>query len=199
MNKIKRLLVSMIFTEEQRNHIWGSLEFSEYTYKRRGNDGMAEEVKRIMDSLEYIIRTELPEVYTQAELDSAIEDALKGASAAAEDILQYEKQKSYDKGFNTATGNAEELILELEKRLVLNDLSDNPMGEDSDGDIGTIDQAIGGDFGVSVGYNMKGEVESVEMIEKPTADNQVTFPKPHQVDGSIKVRESLIDEMKSNE
>lgn len=198
MKKVKRLLASVLFSKHQKEHIWNSLVFSNHTYKRRGHAEKAEEVRRVMDSLEYIIKNELPRVYTQAELDEAIEDALRGAAAAAEDILQYEKQKAYSKGVRVARAEAEVTITELEGRLtdlpILNDIDK----EDSDGDIGTIDQAVSGDFGVSVGYNVKGEVESVEMIEKPTADNQVTFPKPHQVD-NIKVRENLIDEMERNE
>lgn len=198
MKKIKRLLASLLFSNEQRDFIWNSLEFSRHTYKRRGQGEEAEEVLRVMNSLEYIIKNELPRVYTQAELDEAVEDALRGARAAAEDILQYEKDRAYNKGVRLARAEAEVIITELEGRLtdlpILNDIDK----EDSDGDIGTIDQAVSSNFGVSVGYNVKGEVESVEMIEKPTADNQVTFPKPHQVD-NIKVRENLIDEMESNE
>ena len=156
MKKVKRLLASVLFSKHQKEHIWNSLVFSNHTYKRRGHAEKAEEVRRVMDSLEYIIKNELPRVYTQAELDEAIEDALRGAAAAAEDILQYEKQKAYSKGVRVARAEAEVTIDELQNKLKACD-----------------------NFGVSVGQNLKGEITSVELIDnvelvnKLTAENQV--------------------------
>lgn len=60
-NAIKRMLVKMIFTAEERNMIMNALEYSEYKYKQHGNYDKALHVGIVKSHIKRVIQVQKPE------------------------------------------------------------------------------------------------------------------------------------------
>lgn len=55
MKRLKRFILSLLLTKEERVMIWNALLFSKHTYRRRGNEDGAAEVQKVMNRTERLI------------------------------------------------------------------------------------------------------------------------------------------------
>lgn len=60
-NAIKRMLVKMVFTAEERNMIMRALDYSEYKYKKHGNYDKALHVGIVKSHIKRVIQVQKPE------------------------------------------------------------------------------------------------------------------------------------------
>lgn len=101
MKKFKRFLMSLLLTKQERVMIWNALWFSNHTYRRRGNVDGAAAVQMVMNRTEGLI---VPKgrTYSEKEVSEIVDEVLKGAAKASEEILgeisRHEFRKGYRRG-----------------------------------------------------------------------------------------------------
>lgn len=101
MKKFKRFLMSLLLTKQERVMIWNALWFSNHTYRRRGNVDGAAAVQMVMNRTEGLI---VPKgrTFSEKEVSEIVDEVLKGAAKASEEILgeisRHEFRKGYRRG-----------------------------------------------------------------------------------------------------
>lgn len=101
MKKFKRFLMSLLLTKQERVMIWNALWFSNHTYRRRGNVDGAAAVQMVMNRTAGLI---VPKgrTYSEKEVSEIVDEVLKGAAKASEEILgeisRHEFRKGYRRG-----------------------------------------------------------------------------------------------------
>lgn len=114
MKKFKRFLLSLLLTKQERVMIWNALWFSNHTYRRRGNVDGAAAVQMVMNRTEGLI---VPKgrTFSEKEVNEIVNEVLKGAAKASEEILGEISRHEFRKGYRR--GRAERNIEEISEPL----------------------------------------------------------------------------------
>lgn len=98
MKKFKRFILSLLLTKQERAIIWNSLWYSRHTYKRRGNIDGAVAVQMVMSRTEGMI---VPKgrKYSEKEVSEMIDEVIKGASKASNEVLNEIAKKEFHRGY----------------------------------------------------------------------------------------------------
>lgn len=125
MKKFKRFLMSLLLTKQERVMIWNALWFSNHTYRRRGNVDGAAAVQMVMNRTEGLI---VPKgrTFSEKEVSEIVDEVLKGAAKASEEILGEISRHEFRKGYRR--GRAERTIEEISEPL-------RPFPREVDGEI----------------------------------------------------------------
>lgn len=106
MKRIKRFILSLLLTKQERVMIWNALWFSNHTYRRRGNVDGAAAVQMVMNRTEGLI---VPKgrKYSEKEVAEIVDGIVKASAEASEhvirDISRHEFNKGYRKGRSERT------------------------------------------------------------------------------------------------
>lgn len=114
MKKFKRFLMSLLLTKQERVMIWNALWFSNHTYRRRGNVDGAAAVQMVMNRTEGLI---VPKgrTFSEKEVSEIVDEVLKGAAKASEEILGEISRHEFRKGYRK--GRAERTMEEIAEPL----------------------------------------------------------------------------------
>lgn len=79
MKKLKRFILSMLLTKQERVMIWNALWFSNHTYRRGGNVDGAAAVQMVMNRTEGLI---VPKgrTFSEKEVAEIVDEVLHGAA-----------------------------------------------------------------------------------------------------------------------
>ena len=114
MKRLKRFILSLLLTKQERVMIWNALWFSNHTYRRRGNvDGDAA-VQMVMNRTEGLI---VPKgrKYSEKELTEIVEGIVNEAAKASEEITRHVARQEFNKGYRK--GRSERTIEEIAEPL----------------------------------------------------------------------------------
>ena len=106
MKRLKRFILSLLLTKEERVMIWNTLWFSNHTYRRRGNVDGAAAVQMVMNRTEGLL---VPKgrKYSEKEVAEIVDGIVKASAEASEhvirDISRHEFNKGYRKGRSERT------------------------------------------------------------------------------------------------
>lgn len=114
MKKLKRFILSMLLTKQERVMIWNALWFSNHTYRRRGNVDGAAAVQMVMNRTEGLI---VPKgrTFSEKEVAEIVDEVLHGAAKASEDFLSDIARREFRKGYKK--GRSERVIEEIAEPL----------------------------------------------------------------------------------
>lgn len=98
MKKLKRFILSMLLTKQERVMIWNALWFSNHTYRRRGNVDGAAAVQMVMNRTEGLI---VPKgrKYSEKELTDIVEGVINEAAKASEEVTRHIARQEFNKGY----------------------------------------------------------------------------------------------------
>lgn len=86
MNKIKRFIFNRLFNKRQRDVIWQSVLYSEYTYRRRNNpDGVAR-VRQVISEVAPIAATK-QRTYFESQVNEIVQTQVNAALKGAEEKI----------------------------------------------------------------------------------------------------------------
>lgn len=114
MKKLKRFILSMLITKQERVMIWNALWFSNHTYRRRGNVDGAAAVQMVMNRTEGLI---VPKgrTFSEKEVAEIVDEVLHGAAKASEELLSDIARREFRKGYKK--GRSERVIEEIAEPL----------------------------------------------------------------------------------
>lgn len=114
MKKLKRFILSMLLTKQERVMIWNALWFSNHTYRRRGNVDGAAAVQMVMNRTEGLI---VPKgrTFSEKEVTEIVDEVLHGAAKASEEFLSDIARREFRKGYKK--GRSERVIEEIAEPL----------------------------------------------------------------------------------
>lgn len=98
MKKLKRFILSMLLTKQERVMIWNALWFSNHTYRIRGNVDGAAAVQMAMNRTEGLI---IPKgrKYSEKELTEIVEGVINEAAKASEEVTRHIARQEFNKGY----------------------------------------------------------------------------------------------------
>lgn len=73
---MKKLLVKMLFNQYQRAILWQALQFSNYTYERRGMRSGAVATRKVMNEVAPLLAPE-PKPLTREDVEAVVRDVIK--------------------------------------------------------------------------------------------------------------------------
>lgn len=114
MKRLKRFILSLLFTKQERVMIWNALWFSNHTYKRRGNADGAAAVQMVMNRTEGLL---VPKgrKYSEKEVAEIIDGIVKSVVKASEDITRPIARREFNRGYRK--GRSERMIEEIAELL----------------------------------------------------------------------------------
>lgn len=114
MKRIKRFILSLLLTKQERVMIWNALWFSNHTYRRRGNVDGAAVVQMVMNRTEGLL---VPKgrKYSEKELTEIVEGIVQEAAKASEEITRQIAHREFNKGYRK--GRSERTIEEIAEPL----------------------------------------------------------------------------------
>ena len=114
MKRLKRFILSLLLTKQERVMIWNALWFSNHTYRRRGNVDGAAAVQMVMNRTEGLI---VPKgrKYSEKELTEIVEGIVNEAAKASEEITRHVARQEFNKGYRK--GRSERTIEEIAEPL----------------------------------------------------------------------------------
>lgn len=117
MKKIKKILLSMILSKQERVIIWNTLWFSNYTYRRRGDVDGAAAVQIVMNSTEYVLGVNKKN-FTKEEVDQIVKDVLEASNKATSDVIGNIVNREFKKGYKAGKKAVGEEIEKYAEALV---------------------------------------------------------------------------------
>ena len=114
MKRLKRFILSLLLTKQERVMIWNALWFSNHTYRRRGNVDGAAAVQMVMNRTEGLL---VPKgrKYSEKELVEIVEGIVNEAAKASEEITRHVARQEFNKGYRK--GRSERTIEEIAEPL----------------------------------------------------------------------------------
>lgn len=112
MKRLKRFILSLLLTKQERVMIWNALWFSNHTYRRRGNVDGAAAVQMVMNRTEGLI---VPKgrKYSEKELTEIVEGVINEAAKASEEVTRHIAHREFNKGYRK--GRSERTHEELQE------------------------------------------------------------------------------------
>lgn len=114
MKRLKRFILSLLLTKQERVMIWNALWFSNHTYRRRGNVDGAAAVQMVMNRTEGLIVPK-DRKYSEKELTEIVEGIVNEAAKASEEITRHVARQEFNKGYRK--GRSERTIEEIAEPL----------------------------------------------------------------------------------
>lgn len=143
---MKKFLLKLLFNKKQREIIWQSIIFSEYTYRRRGNIDKAAVVQTVMNETESAFNV-VKKTYTKEEVDYIMANVLKDVREDNDKKIKIAYNKGYADSMKQFSGVAvihkvkcdedsqkKDDSADLEKQTTVEDvnISDAPQNESTD-------------------------------------------------------------------
>lgn len=114
MKRLKRFILSLLLTKQERVMIWNALRFSNHTYRRRGNVDDAAAVQMVMNRTEGLLVLKSRK-YSEKEVTEIVEEKAQEAAKASEEIMRLIAQHEFRKGYRK--GRSERIIEEITEQL----------------------------------------------------------------------------------
>ena len=86
MKRIKRVILSLLLSKNERVILWNSLWFSNHTYRRRGNVDGAAAVQIVMNNLEHVLGV-TKQKFTHEEVQKIVNDTIEEAVKKSGSII----------------------------------------------------------------------------------------------------------------
>lgn len=114
MKRLKRFILSLLLTKQERVMIWNALWFSNHTYRRRGNVDGADAVQMVMNRTEGLL---VPKgrKYFEKELVEIVEGIINKAEKASEEVIRHVARQEFNKGYRK--GRSERTLEEIAEPL----------------------------------------------------------------------------------
>ena len=101
MKRIKRVILSLLLSKNERVTIWNSLQFSNHTYRRRGNVDGAVAVQIVMNNLEHVLGV-TKQKFTHEEVQKIVNDTIEEAVKKSGSIISKVAEEHFQKGLRAA-------------------------------------------------------------------------------------------------
>lgn len=101
MKRIKRVILSLLLSKNERVVLWNSLWFSNHTYRRRGNVDGAAAVQIVMNNLEHVLGV-TKQKFTHEEVQKIINDTIEEAVKKSGSIISKAAEEHFQKGLKAA-------------------------------------------------------------------------------------------------
>ena len=101
MKSIKRVILSLLLSKNERVMLWNSLWFSNHTYRRRGNVDGAVAVQIVMNNLEHVLGV-TKQKFTHEEVQKIVNDAIEEAVKKSGSIISKVAEEHFQKGLRAA-------------------------------------------------------------------------------------------------
>lgn len=101
MKRIKRVILSLLLSKNERVTIWNSLWFSNHTYRRRGNVDGAVAVQIVMNNLEHVLGV-TKQKFTHEEVQKIVNDTIEEAVKKSGSIISKVAEEHFQKGLRAA-------------------------------------------------------------------------------------------------
>lgn len=102
---MKKFLLKLLFNKKQREIIWQSIIFSEYTYRRRGNIDKAAVVQTVINETESAFNV-VKKTYTKEEVDYIVANVLKDVREDNDKKIKIAYNKGYEDSMKQFSGIA---------------------------------------------------------------------------------------------
>lgn len=114
MKRLKRFILSLLLTKQERVMIWNALWFSNHTYRRRGNVDGAAAVQMVMNRTEWLL---VPKgrKYSEKELVEIVDGIINEAAKASEEVTRHVARQEFNKGYRK--GRSKRAIEEIAEPL----------------------------------------------------------------------------------
>lgn len=114
MKRLKRFILSLLLTKQERVMIWNALWFSNHTYRRRGNVDGAAAVQMVMNRTEGLL---VPKgrKYSEKEVAEIVDGIVKASAEASEHVIHDISRHEFNKGYQK--GRSERTIEEIDEPL----------------------------------------------------------------------------------
>lgn len=93
MKRIKRVILSLLLSKNERVMLWNSLWFSNHTYRRRGNVDGAAAVQIVMNNLEHVLGV-TKQKFTHEEVQKIVNDTIEEAVKKSGSIISKVAEES---------------------------------------------------------------------------------------------------------
>lgn len=114
MKRLKRFILSLLLTKQERVMIWNALWFSNHTYRRRGNVDGAAAVQMVMNRTEGLLVLK-GRKYSEKELVEIVEGVINEAAKASEEVTRHIARQEFNKGYRK--GRSERTLEEIAEPL----------------------------------------------------------------------------------
>lgn len=101
MKRIKRVILSLLLSKNERVMLWNSLWFSNHTYRRRGNVDGAAAVQIVMNNLEHVLGV-TKQKFTHEEVQKIVNDTIEEAVKKSGSIISKVAEEHFKKGLKEA-------------------------------------------------------------------------------------------------
>lgn len=101
MKRIKRVILSLLLSKNERVMLWNSLWFSNHTYRRRGNVDGAAAVQIVMNNLEHVLGV-TKQKFTHEEVQKIVNDTIEEAVKKSGSIISKVAEEHFQKGLKEA-------------------------------------------------------------------------------------------------
>lgn len=101
MKRIKRVILSLLLSKNERVMLWNSLWFSNHTYRRRGNVDGAAAVQIVMNNLEHVLGV-TKQKFTHEEVQKIVNDTIEEAVKKSGSIVSKVAEEHFQKGLRAA-------------------------------------------------------------------------------------------------
>jgi len=101
MKRIKRVILSLLLSKNERVTLWNSLWFSNHTYRRRGNVDGAAAVQIVMNNLEHVLGV-TKQKFTHEEVQKIVNDTIEEAVKKSGSIISKVAEEHFQKGLRAA-------------------------------------------------------------------------------------------------
>lgn len=165
MKRIKRVILSLLLSKNERVMLWNSLWFSNHTYRRRGNVDGAAAVQIVMNNLEHVLGV-TKQKFTHEEVQKIVNDTIEEAVKESGSIISKVAEEHFQKGLRAA----EQMIAEFNQGMII-DLEESGEGKDTESSEKTEEQAPKTSESVSEAERLRAEDDGVN-YEKESSDSQ---------------------------
>lgn len=108
MKRIKRVILSLLLSKNERVMLWNSLWFSNYTYRRRGDVDGAAAVQIVMNNLKHILGVTKQKFAHEESGESkdteSSEKTEEQAPKTSDSVSEAERLRAEDDGVNYEKG-----------------------------------------------------------------------------------------------
>ena len=163
MKRIKRVILSLLLSKNERVMLWNSLWFSNHTYRRRGDVDGAAAVQIVMNNLEHVLGV-TKQKFTYEEVQKIVNDTIEEAVKKSGSIISKVAEEHFQKGLRAA----EQMIAGFNQGMII-DLEESGEGKDTESSEKTEEQAPKTSESVSEAERLRAEDDGVN-YEKENSD-----------------------------
>jgi hypothetical protein len=165
MKRIKRVILSLLLSKNERVMLWNSLWFSNHTYRRRGDVDGAAAVQIVINNLEHVLGV-TKQKFTHEEVQKIVNDTIEEAVKKSGSIISKVAEEHFQKGLRAA----EQMIAGFNQGMII-DLEESGEGKDTESSEKTEEQALKSSEPASEAERLRAEDDGVN-YEKESSDSQ---------------------------